>query len=288
MIICKTIESLHQQLSSLKNQPNNIGFVPTMGALHQGHISLIALSKKQTQTTICSIFVNPTQFNDPKDFEKYPITIEQDILELELAGCDFLFLPSQQEMYPNGTVSEKKYPLGFLDTVLEAAYRPGHFQGVCQVVERLFEIVQHDKLFLGEKDLQQCLVVKKAIEILGKQNEIELIIAPTLREPSGLAMSSRNRRLSEIDKQKAAAIYKCMQEMKKNLSSKSITDLEQEAKMHLQKNGFDKIDYISVCNATTLEAITKWNGTDKVVVLIAAFLNGIRLIDNMRIDGLNN
>ena len=288
MIICKTIESLHQQLSSLKNQPNNIGFVPTMGALHQGHISLIALSKKQSQTTVCSIFVNPTQFNDPKDFEKYPITIEHDILELELAGCDFLFLPSQQEMYPNGTVSEKKYPLGFLDTVLEAAYRPGHFQGVCQVVERLFEIVQHDKLFLGEKDLQQCLVVKKAIEILSKQNEIELIIAPTLREPSGLAMSSRNRRLSEIDKQKAAAIYECMQVMKKNLSFKSITDLEQEAKMHLQKNGFDKIDYISVCNATTLEAITKWNGTDKVVVLIAAFLNGIRLIDNMRIDGLNN
>lgn len=288
MIICKTIESLHQQLSSLKYQPNNIGFVPTMGALHQGHISLIALSKKQTQTTICSIFVNPTQFNDPKDFEKYPITIEQDILELELAGCDFLFLPSQQEMYPNGTVSEKKYPLEFLDTVLEAAFRPGHFQGVCQVVERLFEIVQHDKLFLGEKDLQQCLVVKKAIEILGKQNEIELIIAPTLREPSGLAMSSRNRRLSETDKENATAIYKCMQEMKKNLSSKSITDLEQEAKMHLQKNGFDKIDYISVCNATTLEAITKWNGTDKVVVLIAAFLNGIRLIDNMRIDGLNN
>lgn len=283
MIICRTDASLHKMLEAPIQNKESIGFVPTMGALHQGHLSLIELSKKQATVTVCSIFVNPTQFNDPKDFEKYPVTIEQDLQLLEQAKCDILFLPSVNEMYPNGNVSKQHYELGYLENLLEGSFRPGHFQGVCQVVHRLLDIVQPDTIFLGQKDYQQCMVISKLIELIG-MNKTGLIIGNTLREKSGLAMSSRNMRLNEDEKQQATAIYKTLTFIKQNIQQGSLQQLLVEANKKIQESGFEKIDYISICNATTLQPVEIWDGEEKLVALIAAFLNGVRLIDNTTLN----
>src|SRR5882757_11264752 len=167
MILFKRAEDLTGWLREQRSRGKSIGFVPTMGALHPGHISLIDISKKTTEITVCSVFVNPTQFNDPRDFQKYPITIENDILLLEKAGTDALFLPEVGEIYPNGIKDLEKYDLGRLETLLEGAFRPGHFQGVCQVMRRLLEAVRPDQLFMGQKDYQQCMVVRRLLEIIG-------------------------------------------------------------------------------------------------------------------------
>ena len=175
-----------------------------MGALHNGHVSLISQSKKKTDITVCSIFVNHAQFNNPDDFEKYPSTIENDILLLEESGCDILFIPSEDEIYPDAASKNKHFELGYLEKVLEGEFRPGHFQGVCLVVERLLNIVEPDFLFLGQKDYQQCLVIKKLISLM--QKNIKVIICPILREKNGLAMSSRNLRLNEEEKEFSISI----------------------------------------------------------------------------------
>lgn len=284
MIICKTLNALQKFISATENQANTLGFVPTMGALHNGHISLINLCKKQATITVCSIFVNPTQFNDPKDFEKYPITIEQDILQLEQAGCDVLFLPSVQEMYPNGTQLTQPYALGFIETILEGSSRPGHFQGVCMVVHRLLDIVKPNLLFLGQKDYQQCMVINKLIELLGLQQKIKLVIGNTLREDSGLAMSSRNMRLSNEQKQQATAIYQSLLYIKESVSYTPIEQIEATVTNKLLQAGFEKVDYVSICNAQTLAPVTVFNEEIKLVALIAAFIGGVRLIDNMPLN----
>src|SRR6202012_2980545 len=205
MILFKKTGDLNRYLDQQRISGATIGFVPTLGALHAGHISLIDISKKTTTLTVCSIFVNPTQFNDPTDFQKYPITIEKDIILLENAGTDVLFLPELDEMYPDGTKNLETYDLGPLETILEGKYRPGHFQGVCQVMRRLLEAVRPDHLFMGEKDYQQCMIVQRLLD-LTKMNTI-LQPCPIVREPHGLAMSSRNLRLTPEERKRATAIY---------------------------------------------------------------------------------
>lgn len=285
MIICKTTTLLHKAFASLKkNKSTSVGFVPTMGALHQGHISLIEACKQKADITVCSIFVNPTQFNDIKDFEKYPITIEQDILLLVKANCDILFLPSVKEIYPEGLEKLKHYDLEFLEEILEGKYRKGHFQGVCNVVERLLIAVQPTILFLGQKDYQQCMVIKKLIELMHWQNKLSVEIVSTKREASGLAMSSRNKRLNEIEIENATAIFKALMYIQKNISSAPINTLKQNAENILKENGFEKIDYVTICNAKTLMPITTFNNTITHVALIAAFLGDVRLIDNLLLD----
>lgn len=279
MIIYKSAQELHLYLQKKKITDKQIGFVPTMGALHEGHLSLIQVCKSNVDITVCSIFVNPTQFNDKKDFEKYPITIEQDILMLEKAGCDILLLPSFQEIYPNDADTEKKYDLGFIETVFEGTHRPGHFNGVCMVVERLLNIVTPHQIFLGQKDYQQCLVIKKLIEMM--KADIRIKICSTEREANGLAMSSRNRRLSETQLQQASCIFTSFQNIKKNITPQNLTELIDEAKKILLINGFEKIDYLNLANADTLEPIEHWNGKTPIVILVAAFINDVRLIDNM-------
>lgn len=279
MILFKLASQLHQYIHQQKTQGKTIGFVPTMGALHQGHISLVEKSKTNCDITVCSIFVNPTQFNDAKDFEKYPITIEQDIYMLEMAKCDVLFLPSVEEIYPSKTDKNKQYNLGFIETVFEGAYRPGHFNGVCMVVERLLNIVTPSKLFLGQKDYQQCIVLKKLIEIMN--TEIDVVICPTTREENGLAMSSRNRRLSDKTKEKATTIYKSFIKIKQQINFSNSVELIDNAHQSLLANGFNKIDYLSLANAETLEPIEFWNGKTPLVILVAAFIDDVRLIDNM-------
>jgi pantoate--beta-alanine ligase len=283
MIIFKTVIDLHFYLKSPAKAAVQVGFVPTMGALHDGHISLIKTSKQQDIITVCSIFVNPTQFNDPADFEKYPVTLNSDIYKLESAGCDILFLPSVKEIYPDETSRKRNYELGFLETVLEGKYRPGHFQGVCMVVERLLEIVQPKNLYLGQKDYQQCMVIERLIHIMNAGNKIKLNVCPTLREGDGLAMSSRNMRLSSTEREKAVIIYKCLDFIKNNLAPGDLTELKNEVLNSLVENGF-KADYAEIANAATLKPVTNWDGKEKLVVLIAAFLNEVRLIDNILLN----
>jgi len=279
MIVFKKVKQLSNNIQKLKHQGKKIGFVPTMGALHQGHISLIHLSKQQADINVCSIFVNPAQFNDPKDYEKYPVTIEQDLLLLEKNGNDLLFLPPVTEVYPGGVTENQHYALGFLEDILEGKYRPGHFQGVCKVMDRLLEIVQPDLLFLGQKDYQQCMVLKKLVELKGFATRI--VISPTLREENGLAMSSRNMRLSENAKENATAIYQGLQYIKENVKNVPFGELKDNVADKLLKAGFEKVDYIEICNANTLEIINKYDTSIPMVVLCAAFIEGVRLIDNL-------
>src|SRR4030095_5422550 len=192
MIIYKKPGELNDFLEKKKMKMHQVGFVPTMGALHAGHLSLVSTAKKQDKIVVCSIFVNPTQFNDSEDFKKYPVTLEKDILMFEEVGCDVLFIPSVQDIYPNGIDHLSYYELGFVETVFEGKFRPGHFQGVCQVMHRLLEIVLPNNLYLGQKDYQQCMVIKKLIELIRLNDKIKVNICPTLREEIGRA-SCRER-----------------------------------------------------------------------------------------------
>lgn len=286
MILLKTASDLSRTLASHRASGARIGFVPTMGALHPGHLKLVEHSKKNSDTTVVSIFVNPTQFNDANDYAQYPITLEKDIYLLEQAGCDILFLPAIDEIYPTGTALQEPYALGYLETLLEGKYRPGHFQGVCQVVHRLLELVQPSLLFMGQKDYQQCMVVRQLIHL--KQLPVDLRIIPTLRETSGLALSSRNLRLSEKDKETATAIYRSLQMIRSELRPGNLGPLITRATNEIRAAGFEKIDYVSIASAQDLSEVSDWDGHSPLVALVAAFLNGVRLIDNLPLAEAGN
>jgi pantoate--beta-alanine ligase len=287
MILFKKARDLRKWLDIQQEKGRTAGFVPTMGALHKGHISLLTTASQQHPVTVCSIFVNPTQFNDPKDFEKYPVTIEEDIRLLEEAGCDVLFLPSVKEMYPGGTGQAglaTPYDLGYLETVLEGKFRPGHFQGVCMVVHRLLEMVQPQGLYLGQKDYQQCMVITRLVELMGESKNITVTICPTLREADGLAMSSRNMRLNETERKQAVTISKTLSRIKDKIQPGDLSAIKKEAVATLEENGF-KVDYVEVASAKDLSLIDHWDGKQSLVALIAAFMNEVRLIDNMIVNG---
>ncbi len=279
MILFKKATDLAKYLEAQRKDNKKIGFAPTMGALHAGHISLVEASKKQNEVTVSSIFVNPSQFNDPADFEKYPVTIDTDISMLELAGCDILFLPSVKEIYPS-SYTKPYYDLGYLETILEGKYRPGHFQGVCMVVDRLLHMVHPDNLYLGQKDYQQCMVITRLIELLGMQDRITVNIAPTLREEDGLAMSSRNMRLNNEERKRAPAIFQSLLTLKSGIGIENMQQLKTDAVNFLTTRGL-KADYVEIADAKTLEPVDKWDGSTPLVALIAAYNNDIRLIDNM-------
>ncbi len=264
----------------IKQKPNkSIGFVPTMGALHQGHISLISQSKNLCDITVCSVFVNPTQFNNENDLINYPSTIDKDIKLLEDSKCDILFCPTTDEMYPNG-LQKNSEDYGKLTLVLEGLHRPGHFDGVITIVKRLFDIVQPTDTFFGQKDFQQCMVVAALI----KRNKlpITLHICPTLRENDGLAMSSRNTRLSEDERQAAALIFKSLSHVKNNFDANALNQIINEAKAIIKQNKLLKIEYLEVVNVDTLEHDTTIQ-KNKLVVLAAIHCGAVRLIDNMLI-----
>jgi pantoate--beta-alanine ligase len=277
MILIKNIYKLQELILTEKNKGKKIGFVPTMGALHQGHIALIAEAKSQNDVVVCSIFVNPTQFNNPDDLKKYPKTLEADIDKLEAADCSVLFLPEVEEMYPAGEI-QKYYELGFLETVLEGKYRLGHFQGVCMIVDKLLQAVNPHVLYLGKKDYQQCMVVKAMMHV--EKHEAELVICETVREADGLAMSSRNMRLNVTERQQALRIIDTLHGIQKNIQPGDLTALKKEATDYLTKNGY-KVDYTEIADADTLELQDNWDGKKKLVALVAAYLNEVRLIDNI-------
>lgn len=278
MILFKTAHQLNSYIGQHKEKDKRLGFVPTMGALHKGHLSLIDRAKTENNITVCSIFINPTQFNNPEDFKRYPVTIENDIEQLIASECDVLFLPDETEIYPAG-FKKRVYSLGKLETILEGYYRPGHFQGVCQVVDRLLHIVQPDTLYLGQKDYQQTMVISTLTNLTG--NKTKIVVVPTLREKNGLAMSSRNLRLTHTQQERATTIYKTLVTLKNNLHTTSISVLEAVASEGLEKAGF-KVDYVAIKNAKTLEAVTE--SKSGAMALIAATIDGIRLIDNMLLN----
>lgn len=280
MTIFKEAAALARYLQKQRTMQQKTGFIPTMGALHEGHLALVQEARQHTSITVCSIFVNPTQFNDPNDYKKYPNTLDKDIYQLEKAGTDILFLPSVDEMYPHGIHGLEHYDLGYLETVLEGQYRPGHFQGVCQVMSRLLQKVQPDELFMGQKDYQQCMVVQWLLQHL-KMNT-RFVAVPTIREKDGLAMSSRNMRLPEADRKKAPAIYQALEHIRRHITPGSLTPLLQEARNLLEKEGFN-IDYVAVADANSLSPTDTWDGKQSLVALIAAFLGEVRLIDNMQV-----
>jgi pantoate--beta-alanine ligase len=277
MILIKNIYKLQELILTEKNKGKKIGFVPTMGALHQGHIALITEAKSQNDVVVCSIFVNPTQFNNPEDLKKYPKTLEADIDKLEAADCSILFLPEVEEMYPAGE-TQKYYELGFLETVLEGKYRPGHFQGVCMIVDKLLQAVNPHVLYLGKKDYQQCMVVKAMMHV--EKHEASLVICETIREKDGLAMSSRNMRLDATQRQQALRIIDTLHGIQKNIQPGDLTALKKEATDYLTKNGY-KVDYTEIADADTLKLQDNWDGKKKLVALVAAYLNEVRLIDNI-------
>lgn len=276
MLVLNKIEDVKQMIAGYKQQHKLIGFVPTMGALHQGHISLINQSKQHTDITVCSIFVNPTQFNNPEDLKQYPRTPEQDIKLLEEAGCDILYMPEVKDIYPENDT--RKFNFGYLDTILEGATRPGHFNGVGQVVSILLEGVKPDKAFFGSKDYQQVMVVKSLVKQLNLP--VEIVACPILREPDGLAMSSRNTRLTAEERIIAGMVPDMMQQANKILREQSIDAAKKFISDLVSKISIMKLDYFEVCDAETLESLSNYNPKNKTVSLIAVFVGNIRLIDN--------
>ena len=276
MIILKFAADIAVAINRSGNDNPLIGFVPTMGALHEGHISLVKKSRQVCGITVASIFINPTQFNNAEDLEKYPVTIEKDIYLLERTGCDILFLPDVREIYPNGTEINEHFDLGYLESILEGKYRPGHFQGVCQVVKRLLQIIKPTHLFLGQKDYQQCMVIKKLLALMHSDSKV--VICPTLREENGLAMSSRNLRLNAMQKDRAAAIYRTLLFIQQNEGAIPGV-LKEDAGKKLEENDFI-VDYVEIANAADLRTVEEWESRG-LVALIAASINGVRLIDNI-------
>lgn len=280
MIICRKAADISLISSEIRQQNKTLGFIPTMGALHRGHLSLIHASVDQGHYTCASIFINPTQFNNASDFEKYPVDVERDIDLLEEAGCDLLFLPSISEIYPEGYTAPH-YELSYLENIFEGEFRPGHFQGVCMVVDRLLQIFQPDILFLGRKDYQQCMV----LNLLTSQSHsaTRINVCDTVREADGLAMSSRNLRLSDEQRKLAPSIFVALSHVKFGIGKVPLNKLIEEGKNELIDKGF-RIDYFAVADAGSLEPVTHWNGKTKIIALVAAYLGDIRLIDNIALN----
>ena len=280
MLIFTKIADLQGFLQGIRRNGQTVGFVPTMGALHDGHLSLIAESRLRCAITVCSVFVNPTQFNDKKDLVNYPRMPEIDAGMLEKAHCDVLFLPSVNEVYPANETTE--FDFGRLDKILEGSHRPGHFNGVAQVVKRFFEIVKPDKAFFGSKDFQQVLIVNELVKQIG--SGIEIVACPTLREPDGLAMSSRNMLLDPEERKVAGIIPRMM------LMAKSIALFEgvDAAKKHVlttvQDNPLMKLDYYEICDPQTLKPLNTVEPGRPAISLIAVFVGKVRLIDNLMLQ----
>jgi len=256
-----------------------VGFVPTMGALHDGHLSLINRAKKDNDIVVSSVFVNPIQFNNPTDLEKYPRTPERDIEKLEQAGCDAVFMPSVDEMYPEKV--EDHYDFGDLERVMEGACRPGHFNGVAIVVRKLFEIVNPDRAYFGEKDFQQLAIIKKMV--LNLNMNLEIVPCPIIRENDGLAMSSRNVRLNETERAIAPQIYATLNDAASRKNEMTPAELRQYALDKFATIKEFDVEYVEITDEINLKSIENWNECEHARIFVALQLGPVRLIDNVRI-----
>jgi pantoate--beta-alanine ligase len=277
ILLTHTISETLAAIEKQKSDGKTIGFVPTMGALHEGHLKLIRQAASENDFVAVSIFVNPIQFNNPEDLEKYPRTLEEDLLKLEGTGCNLVFAPSAQEMYPEPDLTE--FDFGDLDKVMEGKFRPGHFRGVAIVVKKLFEIVTPHKAYFGEKDFQQLAIIKKMVSML--KMPVKIVPCPIVREADGLAMSSRNARLTTEERAEAPAIYKALLSVKENYSWFIPAGVKQLVTGEIQENQFFRVEYAEVVDTQTLQPFEDWHDAEHAVVCVAAFIGNVRLIDNI-------
>jgi pantoate--beta-alanine ligase len=280
MEIINSVKELKDKLYILKSQKRSIGLVPTMGALHKGHISLVEKCSKENDITVVSIFVNPTQFNDKKDLERYPRTLEADCKLLGNIKVDIVFAPSVEEIYPEPDTRTFSYPP--TDTVMEGKYRPSHFNGVCQIVSKLFDFVEPDKAYFGEKDFQQVAVIKAMVK--DKKYSIEIIQCPIIREDDGLALSSRNALLTSQERLIAVNISKVLKNSIEYSLSHSLNETREWVINQINSTEGLKIEYYEIVDGETLNSIDKWEDSNYIVGCITVFCGStpIRLIDNIK------
>ncbi len=277
MELFQTVKKIRERIKFLKANEHTIGFVPTMGALHDGHLSLIEEAKKQTDIVIASIFVNPTQFNNPKDLEKYPRDLERDKKILKKAGCNILFNPTVKDIYPKE--DKRVFDFGVIDKVMEGKHRPGHFNGVAQVVSKLFEITEPDKAFFGLKDFQQVAVINAMIKQLNL--DVKIAECPTVREIDGLAMSSRNRLLKPETRKIVPIIANSLIESCKFAENNSISKTKKFVTEKINSENLLKIEYFEIVDGESLQPVENWDQSDYIVGCIAVYANEVRLIDNV-------
>jgi pantoate--beta-alanine ligase len=278
MKVVKTNKALFQAISSWRKKGLTIGFVPTMGALHEGHISLIKAALAKNDVVVCSIFVNPTQFNNANDLALYPRTLKKDRVMLQDAGCSLLYAPCVEEVYPPNLETGVTFPFKGLDKSMEGKFRPGHFKGMAQVVKRLLDLVQPDHLYMGQKDFQQFTIVAHMLKTL--KMKTQLVVCPILREQNGLAMSSRNERLSPDLRSRAALIYKALKAAKSKLKTMDLREIEKWALQKMRVPDFTP-EYFSIVDGHTLKPVDHPADHDYIVACTAVWAGDVRLIDNM-------
>jgi pantoate--beta-alanine ligase len=282
--IINTISALQLFLLPLKKAKSKVALVPTMGALHKGHLSLIKLAQEHADIVVCSIFVNPTQFTDPKDLEKYPRPLEHDIKMLQEAGCSVVFMPTVKEMYPTYPKPESWHiDLGNAEFLLEGEFRKGHYQGVTQIVKKLFDAVNPDIAFFGQKDFQQVLMIKNMVKHFNMS--LEIVSCPIIREDDGLAMSSRNIHLSDTDRANSLVLNKALQYVADNFNKLTTAKLLEEAKAMINSVKGVELDYFTIADGETLLPINTNKETENPIALVAAKVGETRLIDNMVLKG---
>jgi pantoate--beta-alanine ligase len=279
MKVIRYIKELEYTLKPFRLQGQRIGFVPTMGALHEGHLSLIRKTVEQNEITIVSIYVNPAQFNDKNDFNNYPRDFEKDYKLAESVGCNFVFAPGDEEMYP--VKDEREFDLGILGLVMEGKYRPGHFNGVAKIITRLFDAVNPDQAYFGQKDFQQLAIIRKIVHDF-KYN-ITIIACPILRENDGLAMSSRNLLLTPEHRAAAPIIYQTISKTKDLINKTSVREMEEFVIKSIDSNPLFKVEYFEIVDSATLLKVNTINPEKPVTACIAVFAGKIRLIDNIEI-----
>ncbi len=281
MLLAKNIDELEMNLTEWKSLKLSVGFVPTMGALHQGHISLIERAISENDKVVCSIFVNPTQFNDPKDLENYPNQIENDLVILKKAGCDLVFTPKVTEMYPQGN-EVLQFELNGLDALMEGAHRAGHFDGVCTIVSKLFKLIQPKNAYFGQKDFQQLAIIRQLNK--NQKFNINIVGCPIIREEDGLAMSSRNALLSIEERITAAEIYRILLLAQAQFSKWSIEEVKSFTTIELNAISAFSIDYVEIVHAQTLQPLSNLEKNKPAILCLAVFLGSVRLIDNILLN----
>lgn len=278
MKVIHTIEDLQAGLSVLKAQGKKVGLVPTMGALHAGHASLVKRSVNENDVTVVSVFVNPTQFNDKNDLVKYPRTLEADCKLLEDCGATLVFAPSVEEMYPEPDTRQFGYAP--LDTVMEGAFRPGHFNGVCQIVSKLFDAVKPHRAYFGEKDFQQLAIIREMVRQM--KFDLEIVGCPIVREEDGLALSSRNARLSSDERENALNISRTLFKSRTFAATHSVSETQKMVEDAIAAAPGLRLEYFEIVDGNTLQKVDNWNQTSYVVGCITVFCGDVRLIDNIK------
>ena len=281
MQLIKSIAELEQYIANLRNENKTIGFVPTMGALHEGHLQLVRRAVAENDVAVVSVFVNPTQFNDKNDLAKYPRTLEADAALLESVGCMAVFAPEANEFYTEEEMNSTfQFDFAGLDEVMEGKFRPGHFNGVVQVVSKLFRLVKPTRSYFGEKDFQQLAIIRHMVRTMGF--DVEIVGCPIVREESGLARSSRNMLLSEAERAVAANIHAVLKESTSFYSMTTVQELHDATIAAINRHEGLEVEYYDIVNGDTLQSIEKWEDADYVVGCITVYCGSVRLIDNIR------